>query len=357
MKFAVCIVALVTLVVACAKPAGTTYSVRGSSVKILMLGDSVTWGQGLGSGEKIKDYVAKAFEDAGAVVPSPDIVAHSGAVIGARDSGTHTPELHGEVPSKFPSILEQVDEAANGGPYDVIIVAACINDLTVANTLAPIPDNLPSLDKLVKRYCHDDELTLLNQIRTRLVTPGRTRVIVLSYFPVLSTQSNERLPKVSQVAVALMHEWTGSSTSQLQKILALHEFVKACPFLAIYCHAEAHAVEFWQQADKNISAAVAEIHDPAIEFVSPSIGEDHSAYASVNKIASSWLWEVKTNHFGGFMAIDHAQRDRIPYCGKNKTCIIASIGHPNVCGEVQYADAIIDKLGLTSKPAMPANCW
>jgi hypothetical protein len=73
--------------------------------RIVTLGDSVPWGQGLLESEKCDVLVAEALKQR-----LPDVVleprlAHSGAIIGVNGAGGNV--APGEVPVARPTIIEQ----------------------------------------------------------------------------------------------------------------------------------------------------------------------------------------------------------------------------------------------------------
>src|SRR5436309_16104993 len=81
-------------------------------IRMLVLGDSIIWGQGLHEAQKIHSLVGQALTEHD---PSRQIqttvLAHSGAYIGIDDDGkedTRTyPNVDGEVPTKHPTVLQQ----------------------------------------------------------------------------------------------------------------------------------------------------------------------------------------------------------------------------------------------------------
>ena len=78
--------------------------------KVVVLGDSVMWGQGLFEQDKIHTLVAAELGQSGLIVHSI-MKAHSGAVIGEPDVKTGKPPIDGEVPVGEPTVFEQVEAA------------------------------------------------------------------------------------------------------------------------------------------------------------------------------------------------------------------------------------------------------
>src|SRR5438034_7822624 len=79
---------------------------------LLVLGDSISWGQGLRDEHKAWYQVKTWLETTGGRKVSERIEAHSGAVIGSvGDSGADPiPALNGEVSRGVPSVNGQIDD-------------------------------------------------------------------------------------------------------------------------------------------------------------------------------------------------------------------------------------------------------
>jgi lysophospholipase L1-like esterase len=89
--------------------------------KILALGDSVVWGQGLQEAHKFDRQIAAIIGQGGQPVELASL-ARSGAIIDLQPAAPalHTPFLFGELPRSLPSILSELATAATTagfGPY------------------------------------------------------------------------------------------------------------------------------------------------------------------------------------------------------------------------------------------------
>src|SRR5512143_1544595 len=104
--------------------------------RMVALGDSVVWGQGLEPGEKFSSLVQAALD-----IDSCTLLAHSGATIGVGVDTTEPP-LDGEVPTWYPTILQQC-AAFTDSPetVDLVIVNGGINDVEVRTILNPLTDS------------------------------------------------------------------------------------------------------------------------------------------------------------------------------------------------------------------------
>jgi lysophospholipase L1-like esterase len=87
--------------------------------KLLALGDSVMWGQGLTPEHRFVDLVASYLESTGNQVELASL-AHSGAVVCTAPTGwaRYQDWLFGELPRSFPSISSQLETAAGSAGYD-----------------------------------------------------------------------------------------------------------------------------------------------------------------------------------------------------------------------------------------------
>ncbi|WP_394138412.1 hypothetical protein [Cytobacillus oceanisediminis] len=86
--------------------------------------------------EKFHSLVAAAVQTrAGGIGFYKEVFAHSGAIIGADNTEVH-PRLPGEVPSKFPTILQQVDMFTGLEDFvDLILLDSGFNDIEITNVL------------------------------------------------------------------------------------------------------------------------------------------------------------------------------------------------------------------------------
>ena len=102
---------------------------------LLVLGDSIAWGQGLREEHKAWYLVKTWLEDSGGRQVRERVEAHSGAVIGSvgDSSGNPLPAQNGEVNRGLPSVNDQIDNALRSYPdpakVDLVLVDGCINDL------------------------------------------------------------------------------------------------------------------------------------------------------------------------------------------------------------------------------------
>jgi len=214
---------------------------------VLVLGDSIAWGQGLTNDHRwrttIVDRLAARLGRPIVEVPTD---VHSGASIGLGDlnqiadtsrnhvandryapryddantkSGTAVQsssyelsyleegKYAGEIPSYTPTVLRQLDDydasPSQDTRIDLILLSAGINDVGVTRLLDPIADRR-YVREAIRVHCHDHLLALLDRLRARFVEPNpNCIVIVLSYYPMIGEDSLD-IPPVRDLVRALL---------------------------------------------------------------------------------------------------------------------------------------------------------
>ena len=108
------------------------------SIVMLVLGDSVTWGQGHQNFNKFHQLVCDQLQyRADYQQIAPVMRAHSGAIIGARTSQQWTPK-NGEIPIAGPTILAQCRHYDDDpDAVRVLLLDGGINDIGVGTILNP----------------------------------------------------------------------------------------------------------------------------------------------------------------------------------------------------------------------------
>jgi lysophospholipase L1-like esterase len=159
-------------------------------VNMVVLGDSISWGQGLKDEHKAWFLVKKWLElNTGRVVRT-EVEAHSGAVVGAMAESSVDPRtdytLDGEISRAEPTINHQIDNAlrslADAAQVDLVLVNGCINDVDSRRLLnaANTPD---SIRELAQARCGPPVETLLNRITTVFPT---AHVVIIGYYPIIT---------------------------------------------------------------------------------------------------------------------------------------------------------------------------
>lgn len=336
-------------------------------LQMLVLGDSIMWGQGLREEEKFSSRVKCWLEEKTKRAVAVHVEAHSGAVLASSARPTF-PVLSGEVNSTLPTINQQLDHAtefyaASRMSPSLILMDGCINDIGVKNLLAA-STSLEGLRQQIRSHCGDGMLALLKRVRTSF--PG-AQVIVTGYYPIVSAQTADNAflrllvkrlnnlgpdaPKMSdkemrQRLIAISEEWYKTSTASL-----LDAVMKA-------------------------NAAAEPNLVPPVSFVEIQFGPEH-VFAAPDTLL--WNFMYASTKVSGFTQIivllslrsaaykpdDHVRESRVKSCEatfkkpkgikedkKQKAaredlfliCRYASLGHPNQMGALIYTEAIKGRL-------------
>lgn len=299
---------------------------------LVVLGDSVPWGQGLRGEHKAATLVANGLA-AGFPGIQPVMLAHSGAVIG-RAAHCTANAFPGEMPESCPSILQQIAAfTGDATSVPVLILDGGINDIDVRTILNPFTDPA-DLSSDILQYCYHDMGFLLEQMKSRFSHPN-TKIVVTSYFPILSPASRLDL-------LAPLLEFMGAPVPQ---------FINFDPLAAndpVVAKIISLSLQFWRESSQRFAEAVNAVNigtGPRCFFANVPFTENNSVFAP-----EAWLFGV--GPAPDFSAQDEVVALRRPQCDvtfandflAREQCYRASAGHPNVTGAAQFAQAILKAL-------------
>ncbi len=284
---------------------------------LLVLGDSVVWGQGLSPEHKTAYALAQHLH------VQVKMLAHAGAKIGIRDSYTVTMPS-GEVPCFFPTILQQL-ESYKEDPELVrwVLMNGGINDVEIQRVLNPMVPQY-ELELHTRNYCGRDMLALLQQVTARF---PNARIMVLGYYPVLSHQSRS---KGVECLYSLVHGVRFAPLSDPG--LFRHELVE-------------HCLRFWRLSNGLLRGAVQHVNREAgqnrVVFVDSGMHEGNAAYAP-----QSLLWELDCNDpekIPDEVALERRAACELAAAGllQKQQCWLSSTGHPNAAGAAIMAEQCI----------------
>lgn len=284
---------------------------------LIVIGDSVVWGQGLAEEHKTAAIVAHQL---GATV---HMLAHSGAKIGIRDSYTVTMPS-GEVPCFFPTILQQVKGfTGDASAVQWVLMTGGINDVEIQRVFNPMVP-LYELELHTRNYCGRDLLTLLRLVAKKF---KRAQILMLGYYPGVSQQSR---PEGVEALYSLVHG------------------VRFAPVVAPELFRNQiveHCLRFWKLSNGLIRGAVEHVNREAGRqraiFVDSGMAESNAAYAP-----ESMLWELDLHD--PERAPDEVAQARRAACElvgagslQQRQCWLSSAGHPNVAGAARMAEQCI----------------
>jgi hypothetical protein len=333
---------------------------------MLVLGDSIMWGQGLREDEKFSTRVKCWLQEKTKREVRVHVEAHSGAVI--TGVGTVAPPFattDGEVNLTSPTINEELDHAlafykGTQAAPSLTLLNGCINDIGVKNLLA-VGTSLESLQAGVKKSCGEDMYQLLLRVRSSF--PDSV-ILVTNYYPIVSEQTDDN---------AFLRLLVKKLNSQRPDAQRMSDREMRQKLIAI-------SNEWYRTSTASLAEAVAKANGtmelfPKITFVEVEFGPEH-----VFAAPDSLLWNFRfaaTNATGiakvivalsfgtaAYKPNDHVRESRVKSCeqtfkkpkGKEDKdqkraredlfliCRYASLGHPNNMGALVYAEAIKGRL-------------
>jgi hypothetical protein len=289
--------------------------------RILTMGDSVMWGQGLLPSEKLDYLVKRSLESAYRAHVSLESLAHSGAVIGEHGaSGTPEP---GEVPAARLSIIEQCDGFCESPEtINLVLMNGGMNDVGVSTILNP---SAPPLDQAIVSACHDGMLSLLEKVCEKF-SGSNCKIVVAGYYPILSPKSHP-LGTIKLLSIY--------SIRRPEFIVDDADFIN--PVVG-------RCEQFFRQSNAQLQRAVADAADARIRFVPSGFSDDNSVFVP----GTSLLWGLDLD---GMKPQDPVAAQRRPLCDmahpgalelpSRELCYRASAGHPNVRGAEQFSVQIL----------------
>ena len=189
------VLATALLIFCCTARAQTTQTVANApslprEINMLVLGDSILWGQGLKDENKSWFLVKTWLETRTGLTLHEKIEAHAGAMIGT--AGAEVPTsliLHGEIASPYPTLHDQIDDAVRSyvepSQVDLVLVDGCINDVNARRFLnaANSPEEIKAL---AQAKCGAAVEQLLNRIASSF---RNAHIVVSGYYPVMSDKT------------------------------------------------------------------------------------------------------------------------------------------------------------------------
>jgi lysophospholipase L1-like esterase len=348
---------------------------------MLVLGDSILWGQGLSEAQKCTTWLAHAWGQAVGTTVTVHRFAHSGADIwddgqsGVLAALNPSPPVFpavmpgdkavlwtrpcqpvqkerdevGELPSEDPYLLRQILDARDTvgplGPVDLVVVDMGINDTAVYDLVLPGKQKGAVVDRA--RSMAPRVRFALDKIRA---TFPDARVLVTGYYAIVSRKSDlsQILQFTDRVIEAATHEnvhvpWLPRLSTVPVVGRAVHDvFALLDQDLAARC-AE------WRDAMHEVlreGAAQLDAGRGMAAFVDPDFQPEHAVFAP-----ETLLWPFVNGH-----PTDPRAGERRAWCDETGTqgfdrLVIecASMGHPSPAGAERYGQALIaaaQKIGL-----------
>ena len=347
----------------------------GDPLQMLVIGDSIMWGQGLRDDEKFSSRVKCWLQEKTNREVKLHMEAHSGAVIsGSASTQAAFTSINGEVNMTSPTINDQLDHAVQFYKQSqtspaLILMNGCINDIGVKNLLAA-STGLEDLRTQARLNCGEKMQLLLRRVKDSF---PQAHVVVTGYYPIVSQQTADN---------AFLRLLVKKLNNQRPEARKMSDKEMRERLVAI-------SQEWYKTSTANLLDAVTKINgvdsgSPKVLFAEIQFGPEHVFAAPETLLwtflfastkASGFAKVVVLLSFGtaAYKANDHVRESRIKSCeqtfkkpkGIKETkkqkedredffliCRYASLGHPNNVGALIYTEAIkgqllqlIDKAG------------
>jgi lysophospholipase L1-like esterase len=341
----------------------TEVRIRTGAFTVVVVGDSVTWGQGLSDEHKYTGKVKQWLETNLGIDVRLLMLAHSGANILPPADSDPSNELRvtlGEVPNTFPTILNQIDLAAAQLPapaqVDLVIVGGCINDVNVRSILNPV--NGAEVVNLTASACSTPVTDLL--VKANSAFPA-ARIVLTGYFPLVSNLT-DLSGVVPLLAIAGVVTAPGAAALGIPVIDPLTGVISGAILTEVAKTLVAMNSQIFYVGSTLELAAAARTANARI---GGKVSFACAPFRAVNAYAApmSWLWLAPT----GPLAHDEVFDQRGAVCGDDEVmttagsspdslamdrlqCTEASMGHPNPVGAQIYFDVIREQI----EPFLPA---
>ncbi|WP_432992310.1 PKD domain-containing protein [Dactylosporangium sp. CA-233914] len=316
----------------------TTVGSGCDPIRMLVVGDSIAWGQGLAPKHKYPELVKDALQrSSGRPVEYTEAkmsTAHSGAAVtgGTCSAGLRQTVGYwgGEVPNGEPDIATCQAQSVRDREADLILVDGCINDVDIREIAKPFAD-LDALRARVEAKCGQPVENLLRTLHNDHPT---ATIVLTGYYPIF-----DREPDHDQRLT-------------LADLLGLPR--QAFVAMANATFGQQSAV--FDTGFRNLALQHVATLDPQhtwLHFADPGFRPGDGLFQPNSKLFNGLNDEVRLERFGACVAAG----------GLRPHCPIASMGHPNVAGAQLYADAILGNIsgsaphvtGLSAAPVTLAK--
>ena len=331
----------------------STNQKTGRPLNMLVLGDSILWGQGLKTEHKSWYHVKVWLEKTTGRAVIEKVEAHSGAIIERSSAPESLPTPNPEIDVAVPTLNEELDNAerfySDRLGIDVVLVSGCANDVGTQNLLNATATE--QIDEMTKAKCGLPMEKLLRRITTSFPA---ARVIVTGYYPFFSEKTrNDFILKalVRRFFKIIPGTPTLSSKELLERLTANSN---------AWYRASNNALS---QAVQNVNSG---LHREQVMFAKIEFSPEHSFAAP-----QSYLWEFNRSPFRMVLVVlsfgkillpanDEVRKQRSASCReffkrqpsetdaqkkereqRRLLCRYAALGHPNRKGALLYSDAIL----------------
>ena len=341
-----------------------------SPLRMLVLGDSIMWGQGLKQERKFWWRVKCWLEEKTGREVIEKVVAHSGAHL---DNSSITPPKFtsndGEVNLPFPTVNQQLNRVLefygnDRAKVDLVLVDGCINDVDVSSLLdaTTVPE---SLRPRIIGPCLHGMHALLRRIASSF---PNAQVLVTGYYRIVSPDTDDNVflrQLVKKISSGKPEARRMTDKQMRDRLIAISEL-------------------WYKVSTASLEEAVAKVNEehiandspPRTTFVEIGFSPEHS-FAAAHTLL--WTFMFGSTNLSGVRKVivalsfgtaaykpnDDVRDSRVKSCNETfkrpkgvkeskeekrsreerlLICRYASLGHPNQMGALIYAEAIKGKL-------------
>ncbi|HEX3280579.1 MAG TPA: SGNH/GDSL hydrolase family protein [Pyrinomonadaceae bacterium] len=360
-----------------AKCPGDFRPAAGAPLEMLVLGDSIMWGQGLKPEQKFPWRLKCWLQEKTNREVIETVFAHSGALIARATEKPRFESNDGEVNLPYPSINEELDHAlAFYGPgntkVNLILLDGCINDVDVSNLLNVTTD--PNwLRERINTSCKAGMHDLLKRViesfpNAQVIVPSYYRIVSDStadnaFIRLLAKKLNNERPEARRLSDKEMRErliklselWYRASSADLRAAVdAVNNEVSTQGLPPRVSFVE---IDFWPE--HSFSAAETLLWNFIFGSTNLSglrkfliiISFGTSAYKPNDEVRESRNRSCKET-FKEPKGIKETPAQKSERKDRLLICRYAALGHPNEMGALVYTEAIkghlqwmIDKVG------------
>ena len=312
--------------------------------KMVVIGESIAWGQGLYDHQKIHTLVTAELKRLGLHVEC-NFLAHSGAIIGEPDTPSELPPLDGpyarEVPVSEPTLFEQLDTALGGAERDadvkLVLISGGVNDVDTARIINPT--NLWLNDQIDDAFGRQMKLL----IERAFYDFPNAIIIVTGYYLFFSEVSEKVLVQNALKAMgfnlSLMPQAVGELVADVLGSVLTDTLIERC-------------TRFRDRSHENIRNAIIELTGitPEVQgrvfFADPKFKDENAVGAP-----ESFLFGVNADLSP--QDPDDIAEGRREACERHADRLTpirqfaaprATVGHPNPVGAQRYAEVILANL-------------
>ena len=328
---------------------------------LLVLGDSIMWGQGLKPENKAWYQMKIWLEQRTGRTVNERIEAHSGAVIENEAIEKNRIPVDGEVNVAQPTIVNQLEQArqyfVNGPELDLVIVSGCVNDVDAKNVLNAA-NTSEEIRLLTEAKCSQPMERLLRRITASFPA---AYVIVTGYYPFISDQTRNDI---------FMRGLTKRFYKALPGAAKLSQAV-------IFQRMVDNSAQWYRSSNKSLAQAVKNANAEPRDRQSPErirFAEIHLLPEHSFRARKTQLWNFESSPIRKLLVLlsfgkillrtdDETRKQRNASCKefwkaipaesatdkkerKNQEllCRYAALGHPNRQGAIVYAETISGQL-------------